>query len=300
MGMIDVIIVCERQVIPVADFKIGVIIDSFRCGLHEGIKKARQIGADGLQVYATQGEMSPEALNPAARRELLDRITSEGLVVSALCGDLGGHGFMVAEDNAWRIDKSKRIMELAHDLGTRVVTTHIGVVPPDKNHPRREVLRQACIELARFGDDAGAYFAIETGPETAAVLREFIDSLGAKGVRVNLDPANLVMVTGDDPVAAVQTLAPYIVHTHAKDGVRLLEKSPEIIYGLIEEEIKSGKAFLEVPLGQGKVNFPTYLRALDAIGYHGFLTIEREVGDNPEGDIRLAVDFLKQCIRQMN
>ena len=38
------------------------------------------------------------------------------------------------------------------------------------------------------------------------------------------------------------------------------------------------------------------MRALEEIGYRGFLTIEREVGDNPAGDIRTAVDFLKNII----
>ncbi|NLO35649.1 MAG: sugar phosphate isomerase/epimerase [Clostridiaceae bacterium] len=283
-----------------ADFKIGVIIDSFRLGTDDGIRKAREVGADGIQIYATHGEVSPENLNAAQRRELLDKIKSQGLVVSALCGDLGGHGFMDAEDNPRRIEKSKRIMELAKDLETDVVTTHIGVVPPDPAHPRYKVLQDACIALARFGDEVGATFAIETGPETAAVLRRFIDSLGAAGVRVNLDPANFVMVTGDDPVQAVKTLAPFIVHTHAKDGIRLLEQDPEITYGMIEASIERSEAFREVPLGQGSVHFPTYLKALDEIGFHGFLTIEREVGDDPARDIRLAVDFLREHIRQMN
>lgn len=283
-----------------ADFKIGVIIDSFRLGLDDGIRKAKEVGADGIQVYAIKGEVSPESLNSRQRRELLDKVKSQGLVVSALCGDLGGHGFMDAADNVWRIDKSKRIMELAKDLETDVVTTHIGVVPPDPAHPRYRVLQEACIELAEFGDQLGAFFAIETGPETAVVLRRFIDSLGASGVRVNLDPANFVMVTGDDPVEAVKTLAPFIVHTHAKDGIRLLEQDPEITYGMIEASIERGEAFREVPLGQGSVHFPSYLKALDDIGYKGFLTIEREVGDNPEGDIRLAVNFLKENIRLLN
>ena len=282
------------------DFKIGVIIDSFRIGVGKGIEKAREVGADGIQVYATSGEMAPENLNSAQRKEMLDRIKSHGLVVSALCGDLGGHGFMYGDDNAWRIEKSKRIMELAHDLGTNVVTTHIGVVPEDEAHPRYAVLQQACYELAQFGDQAGASFAIETGPEKATVLRRFLDSLGAKGVRVNLDPANFVMVTGDDPVEAVKILSPYIVHTHAKDGIRLLEKSPEVIYGMIEDEIQAGEAFREVPLGEGSVDFPAYLNALHQIGFSGFLTIEREVGDNPEKDIRMAVQFLKDQIARLN
>lgn len=282
------------------DFKIGVITDSFRLGLYDSIAKAREVGADGIQIYATSGEMAPENLQGSKRRELLDIIKSSGLVISALCGDLGGHGFMDAEDNDWRIEKSKRIMDLAQDLETNVVTTHIGVIPEDEKHPRYSVLQESCADLAEYGDQVGAAFAIETGPETAPVLRRFLDSLGAKGVRVNLDPANFVMVTGDDPVQAVDILAPYIIHTHAKDGIRLLEKSPEIIYGMIEDEIQSGDAFREVPLGQGDVDFPAYLRALDRIGYNGFLTIEREVGDSPEADIRLAVEFLKQQIARLN
>lgn len=278
-------------------FKIGVMTDSFRVGLMDSLRKAREVGADGVQIYATSGEMDPDLLTAEKRKDLKARIEDQGLVISALCGDLGGHGFMNADDNPWRIDKSKKIMELARDLGTNVVTTHIGIVPEDKQHPRYALLQEACRELAEFGDACGASFAIETGPETAKVLRVFLDSLGAKGVRVNLDPANFVMVTGDDPVKAVKELAPYIVHTHAKDGIRLQEKSPEVIYGMLEEEIESGEAFRELPLGQGDVDFPAYLKALETIGYDGFLTIEREVGDDPEHDIREAVKFLEKQIR---
>ena len=122
--------------------------------------------------------------------------------------------------------------------------------------------------------------------------------MGSRGVAVNLDPANLVMVTGDDPVKAVYTLKDYIVHTHAKDGIKLVDKSPEIIYGLVEEEIQTGEAFREVPLGTGGVDFPKYLAALDDIGYQGYLTIEREVGENPAADIRTAVEFLEKILKE--
>jgi sugar phosphate isomerase/epimerase len=56
------------------------------------------------------------------------------------------------------------------------------------------------------------------------------------------------------------------------------------------------KYFEEVPLGTGSVDFPNYLKALEEIGYKGFLTIEREVGDNPAKDIKTAFDFLKKTI----
>lgn len=142
-----------------------------------------------------------------------------------------------------------------------------------------------------------AHFAIETGPERAATLKGFLDGLHSTGVAVNLDPANFVMVTGDDPVQAVYTLKDYIVHTHAKDGRRLRYVEPEIIYGLAEEEMLGSSSFIELPLGEGDVDFPNYLKALDEIGFHGFLTIEREVGDDPARDIGLAVRFLNDLIR---
>jgi L-ribulose-5-phosphate 3-epimerase len=76
-----------------ADFKIGVMVDSFRLGLMEGIQKAKEVGASGIQIYAVSGEMAPENLTASRRKEILDVIRSNGLEVSALCGDLGGHGF---------------------------------------------------------------------------------------------------------------------------------------------------------------------------------------------------------------
>ena len=154
-------------------------------------------------------------------------------------------------------------------------------------------MQEACFELSRYADSIGAHFAIETGPETSAVLKEFLDSLGSTGVGVNLDPANLVMVTGDDPAGAVYNLQKYIVHTHAKDGKQIFFKDPEIIYGLKKDVIITEDSFLEVPLGEGQVDWTKYLAALEDIGYKGFLTIEREVGDDPEKDIRKAVEFLK-------
>lgn len=284
------------------NFKIGVIADSFRVGIDESIKKAAGIGAQGLQLYATSGEMAPETLSPQRKREILDMIESNGMVVSAICGDMGGHGFEITADNPIRIDKSKRIMELAKDLKSNIVTTHIGVIPGDENHPRWITLAEACAALGKFAQEMGSYFAIETGPEKAAVLKKFLDTLGSKGLAVNYDPANLVMVTGDDPVEGVRVLKDYIVHTHAKDGIMIKQTDPEIIYNYFAEggieDINLKDYFLETPLGEGRVDFESYLAVLSEAGFNGFLTIEREVGLSPEADIKLAVGFLKRLIEE--
>lgn len=276
-------------------FPIGVMLESFRLPTTEAIAKAAEVGAQGIQMYCTQGEHAPENMSPAARRELLDIVKSHGLRFSAICGDLG-QGFGHADRNPALIEKSKRILDMSLDMECGIVTTHIGVVPTDKNHDRYRIMQEACHELAEYADSVNARFAVETGPETSANLKAFLDSLGGThGVGVNLDPANLVMVTGDDPVVAVHNLKDYIVHTHAKDGVMLHRGVPEYIYGVVHpvpQEFQGIQYFAEVPLGQGSVHFDTYLAALDEIGYQGFLTIERECGDTPEADIRLAVEHL--------
>lgn len=280
-------------------FPIGVILESFRTDTRSAIQKAAALGANGLQMYCTYGEHAPENMKREDRRTLLDMVKSNGLVFSAICGDLG-MGYGDPDKNPALIEKSKRILELALEFETNVVTTHIGVVPTDPHHPRYAVMQQACYELATFADSMGAHFAIETGPEPSAVLRTFLDSLGSRGVGVNLDPANLVMVVGDDPVEAVHNLGEYIVHTHAKDGVMLRRGNPEYIYGVVHpvpQEFEGVEYFREVPLGEGDVRFETYLPALDAIGYRGFLTIERECGENPDGDILKAAEHLRRIMR---
>ena len=275
-------------------FSIGVILDSFRTDLTTALDKAVAGGASGLQVYATSGAFSPESLSPQKRREFLDMCKSRGLTISALCGDLG-QGFANPEKNPELIERSKRILDLAKDLETDVVTTHIGVVPADTDCDTFRIMQDACGQLAAYADSLRAHFAIETGPELSAVLKTFLDTLHSTGVAVNLDPANLVMVAGDDPVKAVHNLKEYIVHTHAKDGRMLRRVNPETIYNGTLDFAEA--PFIELPLGQGDVDFPAYLSALNDIGYTGYLTIEREVGDDPEGDIRLAVNFLQSLIR---
>ncbi|MBR6795106.1 MAG: sugar phosphate isomerase/epimerase, partial [Clostridia bacterium] len=76
----------------------------------------------------------------------------------------------------------------------------------------------------------------------------------------------------------------------------LKRSSPEEIYKAMHPVIPDPDkmpAYLELPLGQGNVPFDRYLAALWDIGYRGYLTIERECGDNPSADIAMAVDFLK-------
>lgn len=279
--------------------KIGVITDCFKLPLSDSIKKAKELGFQGIQVYATTGEFSPETLTQEQKDDFKALLKNEGLEISALCGDMGGYGFQIEKDNPQRIEKTKRIIDLAEEFGTNVITTHIGVIPSDKTEPRYKIMLDALTECGLYAKEKGITLAIETGPETAPTLLQFIkDTKG--GVGVNLDPANFVMVTGQDPVEAVELLGEYIVHTHVKDGVMLKRTDPKIIYDHFAtggiEALNVADYFLETPLGEGKVDFPKYLQALKKAGFDGYLTVERETGENPIADIKLAYDTVKSLL----
>ncbi len=276
--------------------KIGVILESFRKEFKEAVEEAAKLGADGVQMYANTQTVHAD-MSGREIREVKKVLDGEGLKVSALCGDFGCEMYYTRDKSL--IDREKKIMGIAKELGTDIVTTHIGVVPEEKDCPQYESMREVCRELAKFADSMGGHFAVETGPERAQLLKDFLDGLDSRGVAVNLDPANLVMCAGDDPVSAVHILKDYIVHTHAKDGIMLKKTDTRTLYapsffGLQPSDW--GEHIKEMPLGEGNVPWAAYIAALREIGYDGYLTIERECGETPAEDIAKAVTFLKKYI----
>jgi L-ribulose-5-phosphate 3-epimerase len=280
--------------------KIGVLSESFKLPIHDVIKKSVEMELHGIQGYSASGELSPQSLSSEDRKQLLKSMCDNNLVFSALCGDLGGHGFQLADENEDKIARSCEIVDLAADLEAPVVTTHIGVVPDNPLSETYNILQRACYQLGNYAKSRGVVFAIETGPETPKNLKNFLDSIGSKGLGVNYDPANLIMVQNIDPVKGIYTLSDYIVHTHAKDGVHLQDCNPVEVYDAFAkggiDGFDFGVLFNETPIGDGSVNWPAYIKALKNIKYNGFLTIEREVGGNPVDDIAAAAKYLRDLL----
>ena len=253
--------------------RIGVFADNLRLPLHDGIRKAAELGVASFQMFTTRGEAQPQLLTPAQRVDLRRFYQHLGLQLSATCADFG-EGFLDPRRNAELLPLMFAQIELAIDLGATIITTHIGTIPPQPN-AAWDVLREALDQIGAHAETHGAVLATETGPESGPVLREFLQTLHTGAIRVNLDPANLVM-QGYDLDEALDALLPYIVHTHAKDGFR-----------------DPGK-WREAPLGEGEVPWPHYVARLQAAGYTGAFTIEREAGEDPIGDVRRAIEFLRQ------
>lgn len=280
--------------------KIGIIADLLGKPLFESLALAKQLGADGVQLYAVGARWNLMEYSANELAAVAQECKNLGLAVTAVCGDLGGHAFQFRHENPERIRKTKQIFDIAEALGAKVVTGHIGVIPEDASCERFAILCEALKEVAAYASSKGMAFAIETGPEHATTLKQFLTAVNDPGLGINYDPANLKMVLDEDVVKGVEILEGHIVHTHAKDGIHYKKCDPVIVYnafaeGGFEKLLEStGQLFAEMPLGKGQVPWNEYIAALKKIGYDSWLTIEREVGADPVKDISDAVNFLKE------
>ena len=146
----------------------------------------------------------------------------------------------------------------------------------------------ACKTIVAKCKENGQNFLFETGQETPVTLKRAIQdiekALGKGNVGINLDPANLLMYGKANPVDALEVFGEYVMGIHGKDG-----KYPTDGHHLGDE----------VPLGQGKVNYPAFIAKLKEVGYEGDITIEREIdGDEQKKDIRMAKDLLDKLIAE--
>ncbi len=188
-------------------------------------------------------------------------------------------GFTVEKYRAERIERTKQIAKFADGLGIRAVSCHIGFIPEDRTaklyEEMRDLTRVLCDACAAYSQN----FVLETGQESAKVLLRFIADVERPNLKVNFDPANMVLYGSGDPVEALVLLKDHVLSVHCKDGL-----PPAPGTGL-------GK---EVALGDGKVDFPAFLAQLKQIGYQGQLTIEREEPDaaTKTADVRTAISRL--------
>lgn len=279
--------------------KIGVIVETLQLPLKQGIECAARLGCEGIQTYATNPEFNLLERTAAEALEMRKFIRANNLQLTSVTGDLPGHGYTDAAEIPERVRCMKRFIDMALEMDCQIITNHIGVVPDDAAAPEYGRMVETLQELCEYAAKRGSYIAIETGPEPATILKRLLNDVNSVGLGINLDPANLKMVLDADPAESVRILGKHILHTHAKDGIHYQKCDPKKIYDAFAEGgfealvAQSGKLFEEVPLGQGQVDWDAYLQALRQVGYDGFLTIEREVGADPQGDIAAAIAFLQ-------
>ncbi len=273
------------------EIKLGVIV-SLREGPEEALRKVRDLGFPTCQVQTWREEMLTEEV--AARTKVA--AAENGVEITTFWAGLPGRtvwnftegpltiGLVPEWQRQRRLDVLKRSSDFAQMVGVSSITTHVGFIPEDPNDPVYRGLVQALREIADHCGANGQSFWFETGQETPITLLRTIQDIGTDNLGINLDPANLLMYGKANPVDALDVFGQYVTGVHAKDG---------------EYPTDGRELGVEKPLGEGRVNFPLLIPKLIGQGFHGALTIEREIsGDQQIADIRAAKAYLERILAQ--
>ena len=184
----------------------------------------------------------------------------------------------VAPDDAWPGNRKVFIeaAKITSALGVKFLSMHAGFLD-HTNAPYAAKFHERIRNLADIAGERGITVLLESGQESAADLRRFMEELSHPALGINFDPANMILYDKDEPKSALRILAPWVRHVHIKDAVRT--KIP-------------GQWGQEVPWGDGEVGAVEFLATLQAMGYQGAVAIEREAGNSRLGDIKLAIKRL--------
>jgi L-ribulose-5-phosphate 3-epimerase len=186
---------------------------------------------------------------------------------------------------ATRPERLERFMWALHrtvELGLKDIMLHAGFLP-EPSHPDRKPFLDTLGTVSQLANDKNITVAFETGQESATLLRQTLDDLKCPNLKINFDPANMILYDMGDPIQAVEILGPDIRSVHVKDAIRT--KVP-------------GTWGEEVPLGQGEVDIKQFVKTLKKVGYRGALCIEREVGNQQQriADIAHGIRVLRECV----
>jgi sugar phosphate isomerase/epimerase len=193
-------------------------------------------------------------------------------------------GFGNPATRAERLERFAWALGRTCDLGLSDLMLHAGFLPEPGDADRKPFL-ETLGKVSALAAARGITVAFETGQETADLLRRTLDELKCSNLKVNFDPANMLLYDKGDPIRAVEILGPDIRSVHVKDAHR-----PKV----------PGQWGEEVPLGQGSVNIGKFVQTLKKVGYKGALCIEREVGNQEERlvDVAHGILYLRGCLSE--
>lgn len=258
-------------------FKLGIVLETIDLPPRRALPEVARVGVRGVQTDAA-GDLTPDRLGATGRREFRTLLKSFDLELSAVGCPLR-RGLDVAENQQPRIEYVQKVMQLAFDLGARKVIVPCPKLPTDPAAPKALTLRESFLALAGFGDRVGTQVCLECGLDPGDKVRDYLNTYDTGSLAVNFDPANF-LVNGFDPLASLSALAGKVVHTHARDArTATVSGGPK-----------------EVPVGAGDVEWMIYVATLESIDYRGYLTVDREDGDNRFADAAAGVKFLKRFV----
>ena len=234
------------------------------------------------------------ALGPAldGDEKYLPRVRKDGWNISATMVGFPKEDYTTLEtikvtggivpDEDWEDNRKRTFdaIDITAELNVQYLLMHFGFLDTEDADKAKKLYDRIKI-LADRAAEKSVQLLMETGQETAAELSQFLKELNHPALVVNFDPANMLLYDKGNPVEAVEVLAPWIKHVHIKDALRT--KTP-------------GTWGVEVPWGAGQVSPTEFLKTLKKINFVGALAVEREAGDNRIGDVKTALDALKNFV----
>jgi L-ribulose-5-phosphate 3-epimerase len=171
-------------------------------------------------------------------------------------------GFIPPDTRKARELRTREVIGFGAALGVASFGCHIGYVPEDESSPDYADVRDLTRRICDYAATHGMTFCLETGQEPAPMLLHFFHDVNRPNLRINFDPANMILYGSGEPAPAFELLAGHVASVHAKDG-----DWPSAPLALGTERA----------LGQGSVNLPNFIATLKRCGYHGTLHIESGV-----------------------
>ncbi len=251
------------------------------------IRLAHRLGVEAVELM---DHLIPEAEIPAVEAALAET----GCAVA--CYDLRAD-FATPDPAARRAEivRTRQGFIRAAHFGAHIALLSLGGLKPGQT-PRevRGWLGEALRDCARGAAELGLVLTIENlGSEpllcgTSAHLRELCAFAGS-AVGVTYDAGNFLLAD-EDPLAALDRLAPRLAHVHLKDWHVAAADAPlpEGAYRGVD-----GRGYLSVPLGTGAVPLTAVLARLRRLDYRGHLAIEYEGPDDPVAACAAGVAFVR-------
>src|SRR5437764_4429397 len=128
---------------------------------------------------------------------------------------------------AWALDRTRA-------LGLADLMLHAGFIP-EPGEPDRRPFLDTLGKVSAMAQAKGVTVAFERGQETAELLRLTLDELKCSNLKVNFDPANMLLYDKGDPLRAVEVLGPDIRSVHVRDANR------PTVPGTWGEEVPTGQ-----------------------------------------------------------